>query len=70
MILIISKINDLINLLKWLTINKLIDYANLCKVMIIGEPLTGKRVRPRKYLGKVIINDIDKDYSRFIHIQQ
>jgi len=37
------------------------DLRFLCK-----EPPTGKRGRPRKYTGKIIISDIDKDYFRFI----
>lgn len=37
------------------------DLKYLCK-----EPPTEKRGRPRKYTGKIIINDIDKDYFRFI----
>jgi hypothetical protein len=37
------------------------DLRYLCK-----EPPTGKRGRPRKYDGKVIINDIDTEYFKFI----
>ena len=37
------------------------DLRYLCK-----EPSTGKRGRPRKYTGKIIINDINKDYFSFI----
>jgi len=37
------------------------DLRYLCK-----EPPTGKRGRPRKYTGKIITNDIDKDYFHFI----
>ena len=37
------------------------DLRYLCK-----EPPTGKRGRPRKYTGKIIINDIDKEIFRFI----
>jgi hypothetical protein len=37
------------------------DLRYLCK-----ELPTGKRGRPRKYTGKIIISDIDKDYFRFI----
>ncbi len=37
------------------------DLRYLCK-----EPPTGKRGRPRKYTGKIIIKDIDKDYFHFI----
>jgi hypothetical protein len=37
------------------------DLRYLCK-----EPPTGKRGRPRKYDGKIIIDSIDKDYFTFI----
>ena len=37
------------------------DLRYLCK-----EPPTGKRGRPRKYSGKIIIDSIDQDYFRFI----
>ncbi len=37
------------------------DLRYLCKELSIG-----KRGRPRKYTGKIIINDIDKDCFRFI----
>ena len=37
------------------------DLRYLCK-----EPPTGKRGRPRKYTGKIITNDIDKEYFHFI----
>jgi len=37
------------------------DLRYLCK-----EPPTGKRGRPRKYDGKIIIDSIDKDYFRFV----
>jgi hypothetical protein len=33
---------------------------------ISTEKPTGKRGRPRKYAGKIILNDIDKDYFTFI----
>ncbi len=38
------------------------DLRYLCK-----ELPTGKRGRPRKYIGKIIISDIDKDYFRLIY---
>jgi len=41
-------------------ISRLRDDADLR--YISKEPPTGKRGRPRKYAGKVIINDIDKEY--------
>ena len=37
------------------------DLKYLCK-----EPPTGKRGRPRKYSGKIIINEIDKEYFQLI----
>jgi len=37
------------------------DLRYICK-----EKPNGKRGRPRKYLGKIIINDIDKEYFTFI----
>jgi len=37
------------------------DLRYLCK-----EPPTGKKGRPRKYSGKIIISDIDKEYFSFI----
>jgi len=37
------------------------DLRYLCK-----EPPTGKKGRPRKYSGKIIIGDIDKEYFSFI----
>jgi len=45
-------------------ISRLRDDADL--KYICKEPPTGKRGRPRKYDGKIIINDINKDYFRFI----
>lgn len=45
-------------------ISRLRDDADLR--YLCNEPPTGKRGRPRKYSGKIIINDIDKDYFRFI----
>ena len=33
---------------------------------ISTEKPTGKRGKPRKYAGKIILNDIDKDYFTFI----
>ena len=45
-------------------ISRLRDDADL--KYICKEPPTGKRGRPRKYSGKIIINDIDKDYFTFI----
>jgi len=37
------------------------DLRYICK-----EPPTGMRGRPRKYTGKITLNDIDKDYFTFI----
>lgn len=45
-------------------ISRLRDDADL--KYLSKEPPTGKRGRPRKYTGKIIINDIDKDYFHFI----
>jgi hypothetical protein len=45
-------------------INRLRDDADL--KYICKELPTGKRGRPRKYSGKIIINGIDKDYFTFI----
>jgi len=45
-------------------ISRLRDDADL-KYLYKGPP-TGKKGRPRKYDGKIIINDIDKEYFRFI----
>jgi len=41
------------------------DLKYLCK-----EPPMGKRGRPRKYSGKIISNDIDKNYFQFISSDQ
>ena len=45
-------------------ISRLRDDADL-KYLYKG-PHTGKKGRPRKYSGKIIINNIDKEYFRFI----
>ena len=45
-------------------ISRLRDDADL-KYLYQG-PITGKKGRPRKYDGKIISNDIDKEYFRFI----
>jgi hypothetical protein len=45
-------------------ISRLRDDADL-RYICRDQP-TGKRGRPRKYSGKIIINDIDKDYFTFI----
>jgi hypothetical protein len=45
-------------------ISRLRDDADL-KYLYKGTP-TGKKGRPRKYSGKIIINDIDKEYFRSI----
>ena len=45
-------------------ISRLRDDADL--KYLCQEPPTGKRGRPRKYSGKIIINDIDKEYFQFI----
>lgn len=37
------------------------DLRYLCK-----EPPTGKRGRPRKFSGKIIVDDIDKEYFSFV----
>jgi len=45
-------------------ISRLRDDADLR--YLCNELPTGKRGRPRKYAGKIIISDIDKNYFRFI----
>ncbi len=45
-------------------ISRLRDDADLR--YICTEPPTGKKGRPRKYTGKIIIHDINKKYFRFI----
>ena len=45
-------------------ISRLRDDADL--KYICTEPPTGKRGRPRKYSGKIIISDIDREYFSFV----
>lgn len=45
-------------------VSRLRDDADLR--YLCNEPPTGKRGRPRKYSGKIIISDIDKEYFSFI----
>ena len=45
-------------------VSRLRDDADL--KYLVNEPPTGKRGRPRKYSGKIIISDIDKEYFSFI----
>ena len=46
-------------------ISRLRDDADLR--YLYNGPRTGQKGRPRKYDGRIIINDIDKDYFRFIN---